>query len=225
MSLRDAYNILCTISAVSVLIPLVLFMLRFKQLNRSYKILFFFLVFSAFTEVAARLFSGKISFLTWTCEPCYYALANLFTLVQFLSLIYVYYRELTPVGWKLVLLVSSVVFCLLTIFSWVLLRRFQTNDNITTVVEAIVFFTLSIAVFIYLLKTAHLVRNRDGMLMWFNSAVLVYFSVTVLLFAADDFLQNCTQQEFMVLWSLNLVANIVFNCFLSILAYKWVRLD
>lgn len=226
MSIHSAYVVLRTVSALSVLVPLALLSFKYNQLSRSYKILHGYLIISALTEFAAHLFSGKFSrFEPVSCQPCYFGLLNSFTVTQFLFFIWIYLREIHSEVMRTFLTTCCITFGAYLLYSWGLAGRFQESDFFLGLLEALTLFLVSITAFIFLLRNVQQNRKSDKHLLWFNSGVMVYFSVSVILFAADDFLKQCSKQEFMVLWSLSLVSNILFYFFVSLLALKWDRPD
>ena len=103
------------------------------------------------------------------------------------------------------------------------MRHFFSGENTTTIIEASFFFMLSLYFFYIELKEMNITKLKENAIIWINSAVLIYFSVTLILFIVDDYLSICPRELFMLLWSLNLLANIAFNVLLGIAIRVWKR--
>lgn len=243
MSLLKAYTIFKTISAASVVIPIVCFIIKRKTLDRKLRVLFFFCIFSLLVEILSRLFADPFpqgyklfrsvgifpdvfvtrvsSYYSTNRLFLYYGLANIFTFVQFFAFSYFYYFELNTKTFRKIITSVSFMFLITTYIVWIQMRGFFGGENITTVFEAIFFFILSLCFFYKVLQQMNIPKLKEDSAIWINSAVLIYFAVSLTLFLADRYLATCPKNIFILLWSFNLLANLVFNVFIALAANVW----
>lgn len=245
MSLHNLYTIFKSISAATILIPIISCIINLKTLDRKLRVLFIFLLFSLLVEILSRIFSEPFplgyqilnktglfsdesinllsSFFSKNRLNWYYALANVFTLFQFFTFAFIYYGEFNNLVIKKTISVGTLLFTIVALIVWFPMRHFLSGENITTIIEATFFFMLSLYFFYIELKEMNITKLKENAIIWFNSAVLIYFSVTLILFIVDDYLSICPRELFMLLWSLNLLANIAFNILLGIAIRVWKR--
>lgn len=229
MSQFSYYTLLKNASALSILVPLICCFIKRKTLIRTVRVLFLYFTVSAVHDILSRLFAGKfvgaehyVAYITWLntvpikgifaghYNNILYAMDNAFTLFECCCLLVIYYFEFKNIHIKRAILVAAIGYILFFILLFQM-RSFDKPASITCILEAALMFILSLIFFYKLLKKVDLQMLQDDYFIWINSGILVYFSLALLLFLVDGYLERCPNLIFKALWSFNLLANIAFN--------------
>jgi hypothetical protein len=207
------YAVLKNVSFFSVLIPIGFCLAKIKTLNKTLRVLFVYFILSGLTDLLSYIFSSS-------CITCCYATENIFTLVQFCAFSYVYYLEFAEAWAKTAIKYIAISYLAFSAIILLFMDGLFKESNIITVLEGILLLILTFFFLYGVLKDMNNPRLTDDSFIWFSFAVMIYFSVALVLFFSDDYLRNCPKDTFKMLWSLHLLANIAFNVLASVSIWK-----
>ena len=133
MALSEAYNILCYISLVSVLIPILLFVLKIKAPNKSLRALFIYLFIYLVTDL--------IGFILMLQDKSTTILFNIFTIIEFELICYIFHSEINNFKAKKFIQAIGVLFLIfaLSFFG----RHFDEGGDLVSSVEALLVVVFS----------------------------------------------------------------------------------
>jgi hypothetical protein len=207
------YNLVKHLSITSTLIPLVAGLIYLRQLRGQ---AFFVLIFYLFLSFAADLISNILS----AKGKSTLYIINIYSLVELILLLVIYYRLSTEKTFKQTLLIVTSSYC----FFFVLYCMFYTPISESSVVingsEALVLIFISILfMFDSILKASNTVNSHH---FWINVAILSYFSMSFFTFLAVNqiFVKNVAVPT-RNLWIIHNIVHILFNSLITVAILKW----
>ncbi len=246
-AVEQIYAALKDVSTGSILIPILFCFLKRKALNATFRALLIYLILTFLLEILSHTLAGKVQsgylllqaifqlsnsqreFVKAVFAGKYYnylfALSNAFTLIQFFTFIYIYYQQFTAQVVLNIIKVTAITYLVFSIVVLLFFKNFMQPDNLTTVVEGCIAWTLSIYFFYTVLKEMTIPKLTENSFIWLNAAILIYFSVSLVLFLADEYLETCSSNIFKALWSQHLLAHITFNVPSSVGIWKQKNLE
>ncbi len=146
----------------------------YKRLNRSLKILFWFILVSIVWDA--------MSYYCYLRQLSNMALLNLYPLVQFgfIALIYFFISE--KKYWKISILIMSLILYLFSVYTIVIMDDIMIFNSLQRYVEGIIVITICIGYYVQILRQAEYMYLEKTPFFWLTSGYLVYFSGTLLLF-------------------------------------------
>ncbi|MEM9921823.1 MAG: hypothetical protein AAF990_27210 [Bacteroidota bacterium] len=201
---REVATFLAQFSVFFVLVPFVIFIVRYKNINRSQKLLGLLLVFSIITEITSFIF-GKL-------EQNNLFLFHLYTLAESLLIGVLYRKELkSTVGQKTIdgLLIVFVVF---TIFSTVFIEPLDKFNAYVRAVESLLIIFLTIAFFYKIMKEVVIKRLERLPLFWMSVGLLIYFSAGLFIFIFSNYILPSVKLSY-TFWGIHAILNIMLNLF------------
>ena len=197
----------------SVTIPLVFALTRFKTLNLTLRVLFIFLIISAVTEFLSFFLLDKNS-------DIIFAVQNIYTFLEYVFLVCIYFLEYTSKTMRKIILYFSFAYLIGTIVILFLLNRFTELNDVLNGINSFVMIALSVYFFYKIQSELNIPSLNQYPFFWFNCAILIYFGTSLILFLCGDYLDKCDIKEFQVLWSLHFIGNIIYNILFAIGLWK-----
>ncbi len=208
MDLTGIYNLIFWVSITSVLIPLACCIIKLKTLNRTLRVLFIYIVISASTEIVSRQLS------TINLNG-YYAVQNIFTLLECALLTFIYYLEFRAGFSRTIILLAFLIYGIIACTELFFIKSIFQPNNVISSVESCLLIGLSVSFFYKVHTELAIPKLREYYFFWLNTAVLIYFSTSIILFLFDGYLEKCPIKIFYLLYSLHLLTNITYNILLS----------
>lgn len=219
--IEQVYYALMKISFGSLFVPFILSILNYKALSIGFRALFFYFSITILIEALSYFLAGKqIKLVEKHSIEILFGLANTFTVIQFCTLAFMYHKHFSSNKIKAVIVVTLILFIILSVIVFFINGKFTQPDNLTTVSEGVILWSLSVYFFYSILQEMSIPRLSENSFVWLNAGVLIYFSVALVLFLADDYLETCSKNIFRVLWSLHLIGNILFNFLSGVAIWK-----
>lgn len=205
--IKGFYHILIYLSTTSVLVPFYYSIRRYKAFNQPLKALFLYLVISLLTEVVSNAFS-------------YYNVRTnlpfqLFTVFEYFSIIYIYYKELKLV--KNYFILSLSVF--FTIVAFIKFSPIQSNDIVAST-EALIIVGLAVYYFYKVSGDVSIQHVTENYFFWINTGFLFYFGIAFFIFLFDNYIRHSDELTGIYLLTIHLFANIIYNILLTIGIWK-----
>lgn len=212
--LKDYFDIIFKTAQMSILVPLLVgIFFRFKSFNTIKYILFILLTIS----VIVALFSRYL----WSLKENNLYLLHFYTVLEFCGWIVIYYLLFESVIMKKILFVLGISFIVFSVVNSVFLQPLSTFNSNSRSLESIILVGLSITYFFKIFKEKKVVYLERNDLFWLNSAALIYFSGSFLLFGFSNLLLQSNSYEIKEVW----VIHALFLCmhYLLITIGLWIK--
>lgn len=206
------YKIYSYLSIFSLVVPLLAGTIKFKTLSAWLRVLFIYVIMSALTEILSLAFSKGF-------KTGYFITQNIFTLLEFLLLISIYYLESDNKIFKKVILIITSLYTAFTIYDFFSNTNGSLPDMLASI-ESFIFISLSVY-FFYKIQNELLIPSLyQYSYYWFNTAVLFYFATSLILFFCGDYLDRCERDKYELIWGLHLTGNIIYNLMIGVSLWK-----
>jgi hypothetical protein len=202
-------DILSSISAYSIVVPIVAGLLYFRQFDRNSFIMFFLILLAGVPQLASGFLSGY-KYRAFTME-----LYNFYSLADPLIWAVLFFRNIS--NRKLRNIVAFIPFAQLVL--WVLLASVKKLDHslfkemicITSVVQV-----LWVTVYFYeQYKSYEISRIELKPMFWFCLGILIYAPTTYFLFVFYDQIHDPHSKNY-YLWNIHSVVNSLMYCIISV---------
>ena len=200
-------------SAASILLPLAGGILRFRSLSNDLKWLFLFFLVSAVTEFVAHILKMNSVNNLW--------LGNIFFLLEcfFWSIIITWWLDSKKV--RLFISVFLPAFLIFWAFTTFFVLDFFVFNNYARTIESFAFVFLSCFLLIAVSTDTSEVIFKNPKF-WFGSALLIYFSVNLIVFGTVNYILSNHGQLMDNTWMIHSVTNIFANLLFAI-GFLWIR--
>jgi hypothetical protein len=196
-------------SSLSVLIPLCIYVIRFKSLNKAGHVIGALLVISALCDLA-----GFILFKTQHSTAIVF---NIYYTLMFLVLCRFYYEIIFKNKLRIALVAGIALYVLSFVMITFYVQNFFFYQNLVWIIGGIIMILYSITYFVNSLSSIPGAQFFDNSTTWINTGVLFYFSFSLFLFSMGDYLFNRQDpQVTLLLWSTHNINNIIKNCLFAI---------
>lgn len=202
-------NILSYISIISVLIPIVTFLLYPSQYRAAILISVLIMVALA-SDIANECFvrSGQKGFI----------IINSYFILQFILLGAIYHYILKR---KLMVKIVMIIYLILLILNTLTLQGFNEFQHFMRIYECVAIIGFGIGSYTSILKTPLEDKNRNFLILWINMAVLFYFFFNLYLFGISNYvLKDMFRDDAMVIWGFHSVNNITKNIFFALALFE-----
>jgi hypothetical protein len=201
------------LSQASILIPLFYGVKYYKKLSKSFKWFVWFFVFASIIEVFSRLFA------IWFHNNL--PLSHLFTVVEFIMLIYLFKSKIhfkNNVYFSIIFLFLFSAF--LDAFYWHSVFQF---NSVARALESLILVCISLYFYyinIHQITTESLFKNP---MFWLSTSVLIYFSVGFFYFMTKSFIEKNDNILNDLADNINAFINIISNLLFakSFQSFKW----
>lgn len=164
----------------SILIPLILFLFRYKVAPVVLKTLFWYLIFAALVNLAANMLAGRNIPNLW--------LLHVYTIVEAVLLLFFFWRLLPAGRVKKLIPVMMVLFPLYGLFNLFAFDSSSTFNAYPRSVEALLFIALAVYYWANQPEEDKYFNWLDNPYNWIVSGILLYFSSSFFLFLFSNFL-------------------------------------
>jgi hypothetical protein len=200
-----------TISALSILAPLLSALLTFSKQERVLRKFCLFILFSALAETAAIVYANN----GWNNMP----VSHVYTYGQVMISAWIFYDLVT--GYKkktiVVLLISFLCFSIINEMFWEAFKIFNSNQRYFAGITMIIFCTMYFA---QLFKDVKIVRVEHDPYFWMSASLLIYIAGTLFLFIMT---KELMKSENNATWNLNCLLNIIQNTGFTIALWMGTR--
>jgi len=180
------------ITPASIVIPIIVALLRYKLLSPPFKVLFWFLVFSAIANAVNITLS--VHHIPTTI------MFHIYTPVEF-TLISLFYNYLFKETWQKIMMVLVIVLCIFCLVDFLYIQPGIQVDTYPDTVEAIIIIAYSV---LYLNQQSSIEINdswgQSG-LNWINIAFLIYYGCGLFMFISINYLIHASLSINAIVWS------------------------
>ncbi|MBS4063908.1 MAG: hypothetical protein KGZ74_05080 [Chitinophagaceae bacterium] len=198
---------------MTVTVPLIIALLKYKQLGAEYLLLFYYLLVSFFTNAAAiTLAESGVNNLP---------LLHLFTLVEGVLLLFFYQKNLTHVLNKYLFLLLAALFVVFCLINSLFIQALYTFNTYSRSAEAVLIIFLALTCFYTSLGENNRENWNKQPLILINIGLLLYFSSSLLLFLFSQVLL-ANQEINIIVWVIHATIVMIMYFFFAwaFLQYK-----
>lgn len=196
-------------SNLSVILPLVVYLLRMRYAARQIHVIGILIIVSGLADlVGFVLLSGGQS----TVE-----LFNVYYILLFILLSWFYYEVMLASTRRLVIGLGSVVYLISFMLVSAYVQDFRQYQTLMWVITAIIMITYSISYFFYSVSTISSAAFYAYGLIWINIGVMIYFCLSLFLFVMGSYvLTKLDADTSALIWSSHNINNIIKNILFAI---------
>jgi len=203
------------VSQISSLIPLIIGLIYYKNLNKPFKRLVCFFAFSVAMEFGANILANKIG----NNMP----LLHFFSLVEFAMFTYMFFKYFDINIKQYYFLVA--MFLLIAILDALFFNSIYKFNSLTRTLMCVTLIIASLYFYYSNIKSYKSLNLYTQPMYWFSTAVIIYFSINFFTFMMMSFFQT-SYSDIALIGSkvhacVNVVANIIFT--VSFVSFKWNR--
>jgi len=195
------------ISAVTILLPVVAGLFKIKSFNNDFRWLFVFFLFSMVIEFVAHSLKQRGINNLW--------LGNIYFLVECFVLSIIIARWLKSKRLRIFIAVFLAAYLVVWIFTTFFVLDFYIFNNYARTVESFVFVFLSCFVLMTVSTDTSQVIFQNPKF-WFGSALLIYFSVNLIVFGTVNYISSNHGHLMDNTWMIHSVTNIFANLLFAI---------
>lgn len=214
MTLKEIYNIVCILAALSVLCPILMCCIKVEAPNKSLWALLFFLILCFISDAVSFVMMDNDN------ETNINFMFNIHTVLESVLIFFIYYREYNQPNTKYFVLGSFGLFTIYALIEFVWNGGYNEDDSRVITLEAILVIILSGLYFIKIVLDESITKPSNHYFYWINVSFLIYFSAALLIFMNSTFLNNCSPSTACTLYSIHLLVNIFCNVLFSIGIWK-----
>lgn len=169
------------LSQASVLLPVITGLLYYRNLTRSYRILFYFFVASVGFEVAAEI----MKYVLQNNIPA----LHLFTLAEFLALSMVFYHHFQKNSiLRLFIGINAIVFVGAALADALFINSIWTWNTLSRSYSSVTMICYALVYFLFLFRHETPEYSVGHPMFWVSTGVLFYFGTNMLYFLLHDYL-------------------------------------
>ena len=186
------YYYISYITPAFIVIPVIIGILKYGQFTAPFKVLFWFVVFSAVAN-AANIILIQCHFQT----PIMF---HLYTPVEF-ACMSLFYNYLFNKRWQKILIALILVFVLFCVVDILYVQNSTQIDTYPGTVEAIIIIGYSV---LYLNQQSNIEHEsswESSGLNWANIAILIYYGCGLFMFIATNYLMKASLNVNLIVWS------------------------
>lgn len=202
------------LSLFSIIIPVLVgfYKKKYASLNQIQKLIFLLVIISFLGEaIGGILAKAKINNL---------AIFHLFTVLQFLALVLIMRKGLTPFLSKKVFRYISLGFVLFALLDAFWLNGINNFNNYSRPISSILVLCFALLFFYKTLKELQ-IRNLESVpLFWLSIGILIYHSGSLFIFLFTNYVKSSTAALYTI-WGIHAIFNIILNISYSIAL--WVK--
>ncbi len=195
------------ISAVSILLPLIAGLFRFKLSGNDFRWLFIFFLISAITEFIAHSLKRNGVNNLW--------LGNIFFLLEYVFWSFIIAQWLHSKKIRLFIFIFLPAYFIIWCVTTFMVLDFYMFNSYARTIESLVFVFLSCFLLIAVsTDTTQLIFKNPKF--WFGSALLIYFSVNLIVFGTANYISSNQEQLMNNTWIIHSFTNIFANLLFAI---------
>lgn len=207
MEIQTLFDVLNHSSSISVILPLVCGILKFKTLNTELRVLFLYIILSALAEGLGFVFI-KNNIQT-------YLVYNAFTVLECLLLTFIYFNRFELKNTRTIIVFFNLIFLLLAFYVLIMKGKYNMQDSVLSTYEAAFLIALSGGYIIKVMREINISRLKEVHFTWINVGILIYFSMAILLFLFYSYIEKRGIKTYNNLYSLHWLTNIGYNVLLA----------
>lgn len=205
------YRIITYFSLGSALLPFLFGLIRLRNFNRQFWLVFIYSIICIATELICYLsVKGNIELIQMSL--------NVFTLLETGLFLMLYYLEPSFIRMRVLVIIFSMIFYCIAIITFIVGGGIKESNNIISTLESCLLIFLSISFFFNVHPEEY--SPRTNSFFWLNTGVLLYFITSFVLFLFSNHLAKADHGIFILFYSLQKIVNVTYNIILTTAIWK-----
>jgi hypothetical protein len=189
-------------SIASVALPLLMYLTKFRYASKPVHLIGALTIVSAASDLAAYFLFAR--------GESTVVLFNVYYVILFLVLAWFYYEVFLSKSGRTTIVAGFLAYILSFILVSMFVQPFSTYQTFMWTITGMIMIFFSITYFIHLFSARAPMGNYEYL--WFNSGVLLYFSLNLFLFIMSSYVLTKLDPEIsLLIWSFHNVNNIMKN--------------
>ena len=203
------------LSAAFVIVPLILGILKKSYLNRGISLVFLLLIISFFLEIVNIWcgLNGVNNMLVF----------SIYTTVEFILFALFYKNFYDSIKKSFIHYLLIILFSCVATLDMFFINDYMTVNNFSSSLESIIFILYSLLAFFFIMKRLMFQNLLNTSFFWINIAILIYFAGNLFLFLFSNHLQKNDQAQYLAVYNIHSVTNIIYYILISIGFWKAAR--
>lgn len=208
---KTALNIFGDISSASALVPTVVGLLRFRNLNTGLLAIFVLCIISILVDTANQFSSREY--------PFGLHLARVFTLAEFTTISIFFNHYASRDYLKKIIWFNFLLFIGIQVLD-IYLQGFSGQDDLPMTFESVLNITYSMATFYFMIKDMQFINLLATPMFWILTAILIYFAGSMFVFATSNYAYSVSPDASRLIWGIHSLIHLGFNVLLTIGLWK-----
>jgi hypothetical protein len=197
-----------------ILIPLIAGGLYYTKLSRSYKYLYWFIVFGTFIEITNKLLRKFVHIKNNM------PIGHLYITVSFIFLALFFLYELKDFISKKIIIGVIMLYILFSTYNILFIQSYLDYPSISGAVSALLLVSFAILLYANIMREGKIKVLSDSSLIWINSAILIYYSGNFFFYILFNFILHYSREFLIKTLNFFAVLNIIFYIMLAVGLYK-----
>jgi len=186
---------LLRLSPVFIVPALIIAFRKYSKLSPELKVITYYLVLSALTEILAALLAAV--------NKNNLPLLHIYTILQFVLIARFYGIVLAGFVPRNLIRYSAYFFIIFSILNSLFLQTIFTNNTYARTLESLLVITFSLTLFYRIISEMRIEKLEDSPVFWINTGFLIYFSSTIFLFVMSNFILPLNKTLNVYLWGVH----------------------
>lgn len=199
------------ISTISVLIPLLASIYRYKRLNTELKLLSWLFIFASIVEL--------INFISVRNHISNFWIVNIYSLIEGFVIFYIISKWINVQNMLKVTLILFVIYCLYWLYTTFFISSIFDFNSKEKTVKGLMLIFLSGYLLIRLSIDEKIVLYKDYRF-WISCDVMIYFSITLIVFSTATVFLEDNHRAAYYSWMIHSIINTISNLIFAY-SYTW----
>ncbi len=202
-------EIIAHASSLSVILPLGIYLTRFRRHSRAGHVIGILLVVAAVCDLTG--------FILFRAQHSTAVVFNVYYTLMFLLLCRFYYEIFFRYKFRIAIAFGVATYVLSFVFITFFVQDFSNYQNLIWIIAGVIMILYSITYFLNSLSALPNNELFDDSTTWINTGILFYFSFSLFLFSMGDYLFNRQDpQVTLLLWSTHNINNTIKNILFAV---------
>jgi len=199
-------------SNLVILVPLLIAAVNFKNYTTDLKIIFYYLALATVTQA--------VSFAFWKQSINNFPILHLYTIVEYLLLLWFYAVILKKFIPNYIFIVLSIAFTIFLVLNSVFIENIYEFNTYGRSLEALIFIFLSISWFVKIVAEDEETRLMGKAINYINSGFLVYFAGSIAMFSYSSYVAQMSEVHRVNVWTIHTVLAVQLYILIAIGLWK-----
>lgn len=199
-------------SNLVILVPLLIAAVNLKRYALDLKIIFYYLVLATITQA--------LSFAFWKQSVNNFPILHVYTVVEYLLLLWFYSVILKEFLHNKVFIALSIAFPVFSILNSIFIENIFAFNTYGRSLEALIFIFLSISWFVKIVAEDEETRLLGKAINYINGGLLVYFAGSIAMFSYSSYVEQMSEVHRVNVWTIHTVLAVQLYILIAIGLWK-----
>ncbi len=197
-----------------IFLPLIAGSIYYKYLNKSHRLIYWFIVFGTITEITSKILRKFLE--VKNNMP----LGHFYIVVSFFFVALFYYHELKGFISNKILTGIITFYAVFSVINILFFQSYLVYPSIPGSVSALILVSFSILLYAQIMKEGKIQILSESSIIWINSAVLIYYSGNFFFYILFNFLLSYSRDFLIKTLNFFALLTLVFYLLIAVGFYK-----